>query len=742
MPSKPQDLYNPVPSVSPETATPGDYLTTHASPENFGAQVGASLEKAGGTLENTGIQAIDYAKFQQGIANETAVTSADAAFAMKVGKIKGDYMTTTGSAAYAAFPQYQKDIQSAFQEQRAILPLGAQRSFDMLAARSMANHIADGSSYAASQLKEGLRDSYSQHAVAEMTKASDPNIAADDARFGEVVGNLRHDSQASIDYDHPGLATDPQTGQVSFAGNDMGDNLKASVQQRTDAYLTQAYVNRYQTLMKGDVVGAFNKYQDDRKDMPDGAKVMLDATFGQKIFDKHTQDATGNALQDGFQAHWGMLTDPHQQRSSNISDAIFSQESGEKFGNQTSIDGAIGGAQIIPATFAQYAKPGEDINNPDDNRAVGQRIVDHYTKEYNGDASRVAVAYFSGPGNVASAGSANPWINDTKDGNGKSVSSYVSDVTAKTGNAPLKSYATGETGSPMTNADYYLAHRGQILQWGDQYAEKQMPGDLALKRSVRQSLNNFMEATIQNQHAQYSLDNKNMMQILTGGGDDSKAPQTEAQLRQDPKNAVLLDRVAYQDPKFYEQIPTIMAKINSRHTTVNSLNGYDTIQRTLEPNDGFHPNGIFSQDHLDRLLGRSDGTGINMKDYKDAKQAIEVDDKFKEFLRTNMAQIKDANGNVDGMGQQRAVDFYNSAMALYNQKLKDGKPVANMVNPQSSDYINVAGTYQPSRTEQIANSAKGKQAVVATFVTPDDPAFAKLPPGTHFMTPEGERIKN
>lgn len=707
MPPQPQSNYNPVPTVAADTTTGGDYLSVRASPESMGAQVGSALQKAGNTVGDLGNKAFDYARLQQGIANETAVTNADAAFAMKVGELKGNYMSLTGSAAYSAFPQYQQDVHAAFQEQRAVIPPGAQHSFDMLATRSMANHIADGSTYAASQLKEGLRDSYTSLANSQFLALLDPNVAADRERSQYHLDSLRYAADAQVDFEHPGLKTDPTTGKVNFDDSTVdGQNLKAGFQQRLDTYLTQGYVNRYDTLMKGNVFGAYEEYQQDRPGMPKGAQVMLDAKFGQKIFDKHAENATGDTIQEAFKDHWQTLTDPAQQRTSKISDAIFSQESGNKFADQVSTDGAIGGAQIMPATFAQYAKPGENINNPEDNKAVGQRIVEDYTKKYKGDAARVAVAYFSGPGNVAPEGSSTPWVKDTMDGNGKSVSSYVSDIADHVGNEPQKTYATGPTGSPMSSADYFLANRQNILQKGEEYANQLMPGDLALKRAVRQSLSNFMEATIQNQHAQYSLDNKNVMRGITGELTDGKAPMTEAELRQVPNMSAMLDRVAYQDPKFYETVPTLIAKTSSRYTTVNSPNAYETIMRTLQPNDGIHPNGIFSQDHLDRLLGRSDGNGINMKDYKDAKNSIDMPDKFKEFLTKNMQVITNANGNVDGQGQQRAVQYYNAAVELYQKKLQDGKVIPNMVNPQSSDYIDLHGAYMPSRAQQIQNAVK------------------------------------
>lgn len=109
------------------------------------------------------------------------------------------------------------------------------------------------------------------------------------------------------------------------------------------------------------------------------------------------------------------------------------QESGANPNIHPSVDGARGQFQITPGTFAKFARPGENIDNPKDNAAVGARILDHYNTEFHGDLGRVATAYFSGEANVAPAGSATPWLHDAVDGNGKSVSSYVADIQARAG---------------------------------------------------------------------------------------------------------------------------------------------------------------------------------------------------------------------------------------------------------------------------------------------------------------------
>lgn len=713
----------------------GTPMGVQASPNAFGAQVG-------GAIEGFGKEAGDLAAKYTGIVNETAMTNADADFATKVGDIKAKYTSLTGMAAFNAFPQYQNDVRAAFNDARGSLPGGAQRGFDIMASRTMANHIADGSGYAAGQLKEAQRDSYTNLANAQFKSLLDPSIAADNDRSQYHLDSLKYAAQAQVDENHPGLTTDPKTGAVSVdSSTPDGQNLKSQIQQRQDTYLTQGYTNRFSTLMKSDVQGAYAEYQKERGSMPRGAQVSLDAMFAPKVFDMHTQGATGSALQDAAQGHWQALTNPP---AVNARDSISKQEWSGQGQAPTSVDGAVGNHQILPETFARYAKPGEVITNPKDNDVVYNRIMDDYQQRYPNDPARQAVAYFSGTGNVTPAGSPTPYIRDSQDGNGKHVSSYVDDVTKRLDGAPIvaKSYGTNENGAPLSTADYYALHRQDILAKGDAYSEQMMPGDLALKRATRQSLNNYMESAIQNQHVQYTMDNRNVMKAISGAMTQGKPPSTEPELRAIPGVSALLDKVAYQDPKFSETIPTLISRMSRQNVTTNSPNAYPTALRSLEPNDGAHPNGIFSQDHLDRLLGRTDGTGINKKDYNDITEGIELPDKWKAFLSKNMQTIAGANGNIDGKGQQRALAFYNSANELYKAKTTKGALVVDLVNPESKDHIGISGNFMPSRAEQIRNIAQnvgnGTQAQMQVFDSPDDPGFSKLPSGAQFKTSDGQ----
>ena len=105
--------------------------------------------------------------------------------------------------------------------------------------------------------------------------------------------------------------------------------------------------------------------------------------------------------------------------------------------------------QIQPGTWKIYAQPGENINDRAANIAVGHRIVNDLMQKFNNDPSRVAVAYFSGEGNVAKDGTS-PFVNDSTDGS-KRVSSYVSDIMRRLG-APTGGGSTAPVASPQTPA--------------------------------------------------------------------------------------------------------------------------------------------------------------------------------------------------------------------------------------------------------------------------------------------------
>lgn len=115
-------------------------------------------------------------------------------------------------------------------------------------------------------------------------------------------------------------------------------------------------------------------------------------------------------------------------------EAIRQQESGGRI-NAVSPQGARGSWQIMPATFRQYARKGESFDNSQDVDRVAVRALRDVYENVGGDASRTAVGWFSGLGNVAHAGSQLPYKRNSSDATGKNVGSYVRDVWARLASA-------------------------------------------------------------------------------------------------------------------------------------------------------------------------------------------------------------------------------------------------------------------------------------------------------------------
>ena len=183
---------------------------------------------------------------------------------------------------------------------------------------------------------------------------------------------------------------------------------------------------------------------------------IVDKKTGQSFYDTLATQFRGRAAQqDGIGLQRSAMATtygnlPPAQPASVTLPQVQGAIRGQEFSNRdivpVSNTGAVGPNQIEPKTFAAYAHPGENINAPADNRAVGDRILADYYQKFGGDPYRIAVAYYSGPGNVSPPGSPTPWINNIQqDKQGrpiKSVAAYVSDVAARLGVAPGSPYAS------------------------------------------------------------------------------------------------------------------------------------------------------------------------------------------------------------------------------------------------------------------------------------------------------------
>jgi len=721
--------YNPVPSVEAQGGG-GTPMGVRSTPADMGAQVGEAATGLGDA-------AFQAAQKQQGIYNETAMTNADSALAVKVGQIKGAYLNNTGQAAVDAYPKYQADLEAARQETRATLPAGAQHGFDMLATRTIAAHIADGSTYAATQNRAALIDAGTNLSNVNVQAVLDPSVASDPARVQWHQDSAIHGIQMGMDENHSGLKTDSDTGTVSFdESKPEGKQLKAQYQNRVNDIITQVQTNRFDTLAKGDVLGAFNIYQQDRAGFPRPTQVALDASFAPKVFNAHVQNGSSSVIQDAEQDHANLLYNPDSSKGA--IDTVLKNEGGlskdghaiygidrvahpEEFAEASKLSPADGEAYARNFYKQEYwDKKGIGDLPPETQKIVMDGVVNHYPEfgdkliQDAKDGATPQQLIQERRDEYQRLATTNP------DKYGANLAGWNNRLDNLQSGMAMegtpKSYATNPDGSKLTTADYYRTHSEDVLQKADAQSEKDMPGDLAYKRAMRETVSNYMAKTISNQQAQYTLDNRNVVEAINGKLTKGQVPETEADLRAIPGMSGLLDKVAAQDPKFAEGIPTMIAKTASRNTVSNSSNGYDTVMRTLEPADEDHPNRIMHQGQIDSLLGKSDGTGINKKDYNDAKQALEIPQPIKDSMSKHMKDITNANGNVDGLGQQRAMQWYSQAMGIYNanEAKGDKKLPPDQLTAQLES---MKPQLMPSRMQQISNSVKSNSTAQPSVPT-------------------------
>lgn len=265
--------------------------------------------------------------------------------------------------------------------------------------------------------------------------------------LGPVQDQIVADTKAKYGLNDLGVAK--LTGHLTTLRGHAVVGAVTSANNQIVAGLGTAHADTVQTiasnaLATGDVDGALKQVDASvaamRGVVPEN-DLNIQATKSKKVVvDSVIGGLKASGTKEGFDRAEALTTRFYGSlpKSTDIYNAIYGQESGGGRNTGTSVTGARGGMQIQPATFAQYAKPGENIDNPADNQAVGKRIIDDLSAKSGGDPARIAVGYFSGPGNIAPPGSPTPWKQDRADPTGKTVSSYVADVTKRMGGNATK----------------------------------------------------------------------------------------------------------------------------------------------------------------------------------------------------------------------------------------------------------------------------------------------------------------
>lgn len=445
-----------VASTSPETQVPNDYQRVDTSPAMFGGSIAQGEQQLGAGASKMaqfyGQVAADDAtnnyqesqnKILHGDPNGVQKDADGNPMMGPDGKPlpDGGFFALKGEQQMRARAGVEKQLDDLVTQQRQGLSTpDSQLLFDQYSRRIR--------SYATQQIGDSASKQVDVWADNVAQKQGEVALNSLASNFSDpvAVGTLTHDVIDSF----VKRAQINRGGGYDENGNP-DDVLKGAIAQGRQAALK----TQLQAMGVQDPVGAL-KLADQHKDalgteyapVADALTPRANKALGYALATQSTNAAVSNPNP--------ALTSGNQPTADQIHAAIINQESGGNPNAATSVNGAVGAGQVIPATFRQYAKPGEDINNPTDNVNVSRRIVDDLYNKFGGDPQRIAVGYFSGPGNVAPAGSPTPWINNAADGQGNTVAQYVAGIDRKMGVPPAAlAQIPGVNSATALRADAY-----------------------------------------------------------------------------------------------------------------------------------------------------------------------------------------------------------------------------------------------------------------------------------------------
>jgi len=713
-------------------------MSNRATPEDMGAAIGAGVSKIGAVAE-------ELTQKYGGMVNDTLANNAESSLAQQIGKIKGDYMSKTGMDAYNSYGAYQAAIEQAYQENSKGLTIGAGQAYMMQSRRMVDNHLADGGSYAASQLKDARVYSDTQLQSVPIKSALEPDTALSPRRMGEAEGTLHHLVGAAIDPDHPGLKTDPDTGVVGFdESKPEGQQLKAQYQQNLDTAISQLKINQFSTLARPDVMGApaaYDLFKQVRDSLPPQAQVGIESYLKPRVFQTEVSDSTNSVINEAKQAHAQMLYNPQplsvrNNNPGNLRDSstgqfrVFDTPEAGQAAMQADLTAKISGnspameknfgkgySPTLSNVITTYAPPTE--NNT-------KAYIDTVSK-----ATGIAPDQILKTNDLAKL---MPAMASVEAGGSSSLAPVQGKIETAgySTTQPAPKYGTNANGAPLSEADYYQAHSGDVLARWHQISNEKWPGDLAHEKAGDATLRQYMQTTIANQAGQERQNKQTLLSAVLGDGQNAKPITSIDQLRADPKLRDLYSDVFSRDPKAIETLNGIITKNSKGDENTNSPNGYDAILATLGTDDP-HPYSRQERiEYLSKGLGSENpGYSISKKDFNDAKPAVDLTD-GRSQISVNMKAIAQANGNLDGKGQERAVQWYNQTMAAWKaNQAKEGSNKMDEATFFDQDKGGMPPAPMPSRIEQLHTAQAKTQPAPAVFS--DKSQYDAAPSGTIFI---------
>jgi predicted transcriptional regulator len=272
---KPQDEYNPTPSVSPSTQAPNDTLSVRASPQDFGSQIGGALQGAGQDIRGAGNELFQTGMQIQGLANEHAATMAEQQLAIQGGDILEKYKSLSGMDAAVSKDKAVSDYVNLSNGIRASLTSpAAQKAYDGLATRRLSFTVQDMNSYAATQRRDAYKTGVASTMALAQDEASRIDPSENPAQFGYSLGTVQHSLNTLFTApDFGKYQTTPVSevdGKLKFdTSTDAGRIAQADYDNTLQQETGKVWYNAFRGMaLKGNVEKTVNLLNDNKDKMP------------------------------------------------------------------------------------------------------------------------------------------------------------------------------------------------------------------------------------------------------------------------------------------------------------------------------------------------------------------------------------------------------------------------------------------------------------------------------------------
>lgn len=744
-----------VPTAQP-TGLNAQNMNERATPEDMGSAIGQGISNVGeattGAVNQFG-----------GMIMETAANQAELGYIQAAGDLKAKYSKYEGLQAEAMRPQYEADLLSLHQQMRGNLPMMAQKMFDSNTIRSLGYQTSEYASYAAGQVKTANLSSNDALADMSIAKAGNLPTVLNPTEFGEANGTILHAANAVADikgWSSQATGTDQETGKLTFGDSPQAQATKTQYEQYVAEKQSKLYLTAAKTIAdnQGSAMAA-DWARAHWDSMPDVAKVAMNQYLAPKM---KNETISGNIVNENnrLDGEWNkqFTADiPSSPTSTPTADALTVIRKNEGYTGHVGKDsnGADVFNGINSKAFPTEYATAKNILDTQGKAAADKYTDDFYQKniidKYNIKSLPANTQAIVADGLVNHGGGAfgQSLINAAK--NGASAQELIDMRRAeyqrlanadpaqygsslKGWNARLDSLQApaGITPAYPNKKDFLESQRDSYIKSStDAYLAK-YPDDYYGSQIQEKRATAEINRKIAVEDGKLKSDRDTITGAISGSLTKGQPVGTYAELHALPGMAPVLDKAMREQGAFFGSIDTMINKASHRDLSENSPNGYDTILRTLQSYSQDHPNAISSNDHLAKGLGSSNpGESISWKDYNDAKPALDLDQNSpgREVLQKHMQSIADANGNIDGKGQQRAIQWYNQVMAANKKNEALGDKKDDKFWDTVTDKIPAP---MPSRVQQLQDHAKAQAQNPPPIVTTKAQRDA-LPSNTVYM---------